>query len=71
MLQLRSEGRYRTFFDIERQAGAFPAATKHASSAEQRTHEVTVFCNNDYLGMGQHPKVLNAMTKAVLVRYAF
>lgn len=54
MKQLKDEGRYRVFIDIERQRGAFPAALNHS-------HPVTVWCNNDYLGMGQHPVVLDAM----------
>jgi len=52
------------FFDIERQAGKFPKALKH-DLATNKTKEVTVWCNNDYLGMGQHPVVVNAMKEAV------
>jgi 5-aminolevulinate synthase len=57
---LKAEGRYRVFANLERRAGAFPKALDHANGGE-----ITVWCSNDYLGMGQHPDVIVAMHEAI------
>lgn len=60
--ELKAEGRYRVFADLKRRSGAFPCAT-HFAAAGERT--ITVWCSNDYLGMGQHPSVRAAMHEAI------
>jgi len=61
--RLHAEGRYRTFIDIVREKGNFPHAVWQREDG--RTQPVTVWCGNDYLGMGQHPAVLAAMHEAL------
>ena len=60
---LHKEGRYRTFIDIERQRGHFPHAVWRKPDGTEAP--ITVWCGNDYLGMGQHPAVLAAMHEAL------
>ncbi|MFN0115297.1 MAG: 5-aminolevulinate synthase [Paracoccaceae bacterium] len=63
LARLHEEGRYRTFIDIERRRGAFPKAVWTRPDGTRA--EITVWCGNDYLGMGQHPAVLAAMHEAL------
>jgi 5-aminolevulinate synthase len=60
---LRDEGRYRVFAELERIVGAFPRARLHREGEAPR--DVTVWCSNDYLAMGQHPAVVEAMQAAI------
>jgi len=63
LTRLHDEGRYRTFIDIERRKGQFPHATWRKPCGTETP--ITVWCGNDYLGMGQHPAVLAAMHEAL------
>lgn len=60
--ELKLEGRYRIFADIKRRSGEFPSAT-HVTTEGSRA--ITIWCSNDYLGMGQHPSVRAAMHEAI------
>ncbi len=58
--RLKDAGNYREFTDLERHSGEYPRATNHSLG-----REITIWCNNDYLGMGQHPEVADAICRTV------
>ncbi|MGB0934521.1 MAG: 5-aminolevulinate synthase [Alphaproteobacteria bacterium] len=60
--EMKQQGRYRYFANLQRKCGDFPRAV---NGDQENQQDVTVWCSNDYLGMGQHPKVLQAMKDAI------
>ena len=62
--RLKAEQRYRIFANLERDASRFPMALWRPAGEEDRPREVTVWCSNDYLGMGGHPDVIEASVRA-------
>jgi len=68
MEQLKKEGRYRVFFDLEREKGNFPKAWKRGElgdTSKAMDEQVVSYCSNDYLGMGQHPVVVEKMINVI------
>ena len=61
---LKAEGNYRSFAELERKRGAFPKADRFKDG---EVSEITVWCSNDYLSMGQHPEVVKAMIDCEMV----
>ncbi|HLX98476.1 MAG TPA: 5-aminolevulinate synthase, partial [Roseiarcus sp.] len=64
LARLKAEGRYRTFANLERDASRFPIAQWRPDGEEERPRDVTVWCSNDYLGMGGHSDVIEASVRA-------